>query len=476
MQTRLISFFVSLFGLSLLTLQPLTVYAQIATSTSVGATTSTFNPEFILSNDDLFEFQGMNLERIQQFLVSKPGVLANYRTNDIDGVEKSAATILWRVATSYHINPKYLLALMQKEQSLVEDPNPAQKQFDWATGYAICDACSKNDPRLQEFKGFASQLEWAAKQHREKYLIQILGRGTTVAGYAPGKTIKIDGQTLTPKNQATAMLYSYTPHLHGNLNLWNIWQRWFSLLFPEGTVVRGAPSNKTYLIRFGEKRPFKSKAVAASMVDPNKVINVSDNQIASYPTGPTISFPNYSIVETPDKKRYLISGDNKRWIAGLKVFRQFGFNEDEIIEASADDLLAYADAPDITASTTHPTGLLAKDAEKSYWYLENDVRRLILNKTFLNLYFKNRTARLLTQKQLSAFTIGDPYRLRDGELVRSPTQPAVFVIENGFRRLIPSAEVFEELGWKWNNVVSLPDSVLKDYAIGSPITTSLSSL
>ncbi len=455
--------------------------AQVTTTIpSAGVTTTQatidarFNPNRILDDRDILEIQNSSVKQIQEFLQNK-GTLGRYRTKDIDGIEKSAAEIIWRVATTYKINPKYLMALMQKEQSLVEDPSPAQKQFDWATGFAICDSCSMSDPTLQEFKGFASQIEWAAKQHREKYLLQILSRGATIAGYMPGKPTKIDGVTITPNNQATAMLYSYTPHLHGNLNLWRIWQRWFSLVFPDGIVVRGKTSNLSYLIHFGEKRPFKSRAVAASMVDLEKIVTVEDSQLISYPTGRPIVFPNYSLVEIPNGKRYLLVDDGKRLIASQKIFRKFGFNEDEVTEVANADLDGYQDGPDITVATLYPTGLLARDSSAQYWYVEDGVRQIISDKLLLKLYFKGRPAKLLSTAKLAALTIGNPYRLHDGELIKTKENGAVFVIENGSRRPIPSEEVFTELGWKWKNVLVIPSKTLEAYPIGKPIDAHLES-
>jgi hypothetical protein len=434
-----------------------------------------FRPEAILDDRDIFDLGNWDRARVQSFLSSK-GTLGSYRSTDIDGQVKLASDIIWRVAASYKVNPKYLLALMQKEQSLVEDPNPSQKQFDWATGYGVCDSCSKDDPSIQDFKGFANQLEWAAKQHREKYLLQILGRGTTIAGYAPGKLATIDGRKITPANRATAMLYSYTPHIHGNLNLWRIWQRWFSLSFPDGTIVKGKTSNKIYLIRFGEKRRFTSRAVAYSMVPQEKIVTVEDSQLASYADGKPIAFANYSLVETPNGKRFLLVGDEKRHILNMSAFRKLGFNEDEIVEAEPADLEGYADGPDLTTNSAYPTGLLAKDGKGNYFYIESGVRHPIPHKAFLSLYFKGQPAKLLTQSKLESFKTGEPYRLRDGELVQGNNSPAVYVITNGKRRPISSGSIFEELGWNWKNVVKLPEKLLASYTIGDPVDGRASSV
>ena len=412
----------------------------------------------------------MSYSGLVVFLRSK-GTLADYRTPDTDGIPKTAPEIIWRVAQSYKINPKYLIALIQKEQSLVEDPNPSQKQFDWAAGYGVCDACSKDDPSIQDFKGFASQLEWAAKQHREKYLLQILVNGSTRSGKAAGKAMTVDGREVTPVNNATAMLYSYTPHINGNLNLWRIWRRWFSIKFPDGTVVRDKTTGDAYLVRFGQKRKFASRAVLESLVDPEKIVEVSGTELSTYPDGTTIRFPKYALLRDPKGRIWLLTDNAKRHIANMAAFRKFNFNEDEVEQVTDEDLEGYPDGPKISVTTEFPQGVVFQDkVSKAYWYVESNIRHLIPNPVFLKLYFQGRNIKQLTTKTLETYTLGNPYPLHEGELVRGVKAPAVYVMENGTLRPIPSAFVFESLGWKWKNVVTVPDNVLKPYTVGDPFT------
>lgn len=432
------------------------------------ATDEGFDPNAILSDSDIFDYNAFPLDRMVNFLRRK-GTLADYRTPDIDGIPKTAPEIIWRVSQSYKINPKYLLALIQKEQSLVEDPNPTQKQFDWAAGYGICDSCSKDDPSVQEFKGFASQLEWAAKQHREKYLMQLLTRGITIGGQGLGKPVTIDGLTITPANRATAMLYSYTPHIHGNLTLWRIWKRWFSINYPDGTIVRAKTSGTTYQLRFGEKRPFASRAVVASLVDEAKIISVEDTDLNNYPDGKTIKFSPYSILRDPKGRIFLLTMDAKRQIANMEAFRKFGFNEDEIEDVEDSDLAGYPDGPKITVATAFPQGVLMKLASApGVWYVEDGVRQPLLDGSLLKLYFRGRQIKTVTAKTLEGYTQGEPYRLHDGELVKSSSSPTVYVVEHALLRPIPSGDVFESVGWKWKNVVTVPPSLLAAHPAGDP--------
>src|SRR5579859_6773994 len=82
-----------------------------------------FDPNHVLEDSDIFDAQSMSYSGMIAFLRAH-GTLADYRTPDTDGIPKTVPEIIWRVAASYKISPKYLLALIQREQSLVEDPHP----------------------------------------------------------------------------------------------------------------------------------------------------------------------------------------------------------------------------------------------------------------------------------------------------------------------------------------------------------------
>ena len=446
---------------------PLSLLAD--TETTQASPLPTFNRNAILSDDDLFSLGDWNAERIARFLLSKKSGLVALNLPDVDGTSARPADILWRVARSYQVNPKYLLALLQKEQSLIETARPTQKQLDWAMGYAVCDSCSMNDPRIQDFKGFANQVEYAAKQHRERYLEQLLTRGKTIAGQGVGRTMLVNGVAVTPENMATAMLYSYTPHLHGNENLWRIWQRWFGTSLPNGTVIREKGTQTYFLLRRGERRAVSFGVVAGLLDDTRKIVQLATENIEAYPEGAPIRFPNYSLVALPDGTRYLLAGEEKRRIVSEKAFRLLGFQEDEVLDAQEEELASYADGTDLTEKSTYPTGLLARDKRGGYWYIEDDTRHKIPHPIFLKLSFRGRPIKTLSASELSRFVIGEPFRFRDGELVRNTSEPTVYVIEEGLKRPIRSEPLFLALGYTWNNVLTLPDALLLTYPLGEAL-------
>ncbi|MEK7139409.1 MAG: hypothetical protein AAB817_01790, partial [Patescibacteria group bacterium] len=221
-----------------------------------------FDPANVITNEDLRAKDSMSAPAIQKFLAGMPGTLATYQTmadgRDANGDQilnttMTAAEAFADVANRWSISPKFLLVLVQKEQSLVEDPEPTQKQYDWATGYGVCDNCSLSDPAIQRWKGFYRQINSAAAQF-DYYLAN-----PDEFRYQVGETYTIDGGTVTPQNTATAAMYNYTPHLHGNSLFYSIWNRWFAKVFPDGSLVQVPGQAGVWYLQYGTRRPIKSK-------------------------------------------------------------------------------------------------------------------------------------------------------------------------------------------------------------------------
>ena len=94
------------------------------------AVAAEFNPNYVISDEDLTNYQSMTAEQIQSFLERKGSYLSRYECEDTDGVVRKAADIIYRIANAYFINPKFILALIQKEQSLVENPYYHERESD----------------------------------------------------------------------------------------------------------------------------------------------------------------------------------------------------------------------------------------------------------------------------------------------------------------------------------------------------------
>lgn len=454
------------------------------------AASSEFNPSFLISDEELLDFNSMSLNQIQKFLESHNSYLANYSTTSSYGENKSAAEIIYDAALRNYdcegvtlsdkpdqieraqkckvigtVNPKFLLVLLQKEQSLISTTNPSEGQLNWATGYG----CPDNYACNPYYKGFGKQINSAALQFRW-YMLN------------PGKYKYQAGQTyifnssnntnveVTIQNKATAALYNYTPHVYnGNYNFWKLWNSYFpAQAYPDGSILKAG--NDYWLIQNGQKRKFASLSVLSSRFNPAKAININEASLGAYEEGAQIRFANYSIIMSPDGQLYLLVNGKKRLFSSNAVFKNMGYNVEEIQNASWADINSYQNGPDLTVASAYPTGALLQNKNTGgvYW-VEEETKSPLIDKVFLKTKFKNKIIYPINQEQLDKYPTVGPLKFDDGELLKGETSSAVYLIENSERRAFVSGEIFEQLGYTWNNIITVPEKVLELHPLGSLI-------
>jgi hypothetical protein len=229
----------------------------IGIAVPAAAKTNSFDPGQIISDDSFFNYQSMSASDVQRFLQTLTCIprdtsrcLADYRQTTttkpaalghcarlVGQKNEMASHIVWRVAQACKINPRVLLVLLQKEQSLLTSPRASGYQK--ATGYACPDTAACD----AKYFGFFNQVYSAAWQFREYTLHPTSWRYHIAIQYSPNSTC---GSTVVRvQNQATANLYNYTPYqpdpytvanprgavqpcsTYGNLNFSRIYTAWF---------------------------------------------------------------------------------------------------------------------------------------------------------------------------------------------------------------------------------------------------------
>ena len=430
-----------------------------------------FDPNNIISDEEVLDYTAMTLDDVREFLKNKGGYLANYSCADPDGKIMTAADIIYGRAITNKVNPKFLIALLQKEQSLIEDADPAQNQLDWATGYG----CPDGDSCNSRWQGFWKQINSASLQFRD-YMdnphLYTYKAGGSYSFTNPYSTTIKEPIVVTIANRATAALYNYTPHVYnGNYNFYKIWQRYFTKNYLGGSLLQAQGEAGVWLIQNGKKRPFISRGALTSRFDIKKIISVNKSDLDKYETGSPIKFPQYSLVRSPRGTIFLLVDDKKRGFATGEAFRKMGFNPEEVIGASWEDINSYLDGTPLTATSTYPTGALLQNKNTGgvYWVFEGQ-KAPILDAIFLKTKFSNKKIIPVTPKELDNYASADPVLFGDGELVKSSMSSAVYVIANGKKLPITSGKVFEQLGYKWENIITISPKVLYLYAEGAPIT------
>lgn len=419
-----------------------------------------FNGNYIINNQDQDDYLSMTLQEIQNFLESKNSALADFVVNDINGIAKPASQIIYEAAHNYQVNPKWILVMLQKEQSLVEDPNPTAKQYDWAMGYGVCDDCSLTDPAVILFRGFGTQIDKATA--RLRWYSQ-----NTNAYKQAGQDYIIDGHLITPVNQATANLYSYTPHIHGNYLFWKIWQRWFKQYYPDGSLVRTLTGQTVYLLDYGFKKPIESWSALISRYDPNKIITISQQELDKYELGSTIKFPNYSLLHQPDGKIFLLVDNNLRHIDSMETFRTIGFSLHELIEVDSQDLINYPQTEPITIKSSYPVGALLQDNETGgVYFVQNGIKHPLIAKEIMQINYPHYPITSVSPDELNKYDNGQTIKFREGELLKSPDSPVVYVIASGKKCPIQDEATFNNLNYDWNKIHTVSEKSLSNLSPG----------
>lgn len=449
---------------------PLLLIAALIAPFSAPTTAQAFDPNLIITDEEMQSWNSMSRADIQDFLEAQGGYLSQLVTEDSEGDEKSAAAIIADTAREFRINPKYILVTLQKESSVIRDPDPTKRQLDWAAGYGICDACKKDDPKLQKFRGFGNQVSYSAGIMRWYY--DNMDEQSWIR--RKGQTFSINGESVKPASNATAFLYNYTPHFHGNENFYKIWEQWFNETYPDGSLVRSEKDGRVYLIQDGVRRHVKNMSVLLSRFNPELILSVPESELLKHDIGAPISFPNYSILTT-GSKYYLVDFDELRPFASADVVRQLGYHPDEILDVSKNDIKDYRIGDTITGPTAQEIrGELVRTGSGQLYYLKNGTLSPMIDDSVAIVRFPDVTERAIDAGEFLSYTIGEILGYPNGTLIKNDVSAEVYFIENGTRRHIKTADDFVALGFNWNNIHLVSDSVTAILPSGPTLQASAS--
>ena len=217
----------------------LTLAVCAALSIASAALATDFNPALVISDANMRANDTLSQQGIQEFLNTQKGPLKSLVTVDYKGKKKPAAQIIAEACNTWHINPRVMLTMLQKEQSLLTRTTLAKNTLDRAIG-AGCPGGPTN-----KYPGFGQQMWYGAR------LLDGYGEGkngSKIARWKAPSTVVYD-VCHSPKvavktaNLATYKLYIYNPSIgaktpysdlskqagsvSGNANFWMIYRKYF---------------------------------------------------------------------------------------------------------------------------------------------------------------------------------------------------------------------------------------------------------
>lgn len=455
-----------------------------------------FDPNNIMSDSYMGNKKALNTAGIQNFLDSLPGRLKSYRTRDINGQDRSAAEIFYNSAQSFGINPQILLALVEKEQRLLTNPNPTQKSLDWATGFG-----SYGHSR---YGGFGAQIHFAAKvlapggdydKYPDYYKSFGVGRTTTT----------LDGYKVTPANRATAKLYIYNPLVgHPKARFGANWLLWHLInvryanslktangsvagaataakpqdyFYRNGTAVRTEGVIGVSLIKNGKRYGFEGRNSLLANYKFGEVINIPRTEFDVYPYAGKIGLADGMAVQRQKGGAvYIVSDGVLRGIPDMDTFRKLGYSPANIIKISdAEANFHKIGKPVDSKSLSRLNGQLVQVAgEQGVYLYQNKKLYPLWSREIKDTNFPHVPIAIISKTELAGYQKKDqePVPIRDGSLLMTTEGPqagVVFVIADGKRCGFKSREAFIQAGYNFVNIIRVSRKVLEIHSPGKNI-------
>jgi hypothetical protein len=149
---------------------------------------------------------------------------------------------------------------------------------------------------------------------------------------------------------------------------------------------------------------------------------------------------------------------------------EIGFSPYDIIDVLNSELLEYKIGNFVNERSIYPTGAVLKDVSNNkIYYVLNGIKHEILTTEIYNYSKPNYPIFEKETSDLEVYTTGVKLKLPDGFLIKTDLNSRIYVISNGEKREIKSKEIFETLGYKWENVKTVSEETLSAHSLGFPI-------
>ncbi|MGX5695903.1 hypothetical protein ACWKWP_06865 [Agromyces soli] len=351
------------------------------------AVPSEFDPGNIISDALFFDGQAMSAGQVQAFLDSQvPSCRAGYtclknyvqstpyraaeagRCDAYGGApNESAATIIYRVGVVCGVSQKVMLVLLQKEQGLITDDWPTERQYRSATGYG----CPDTSDCDSTYYGFFNQVYMAALQFKR------YAANPTGWRHVAGRTVNVlfhpnaacGSSPVYIQNQATAGLYNYTPYqpnaaalanlygtgdgcsAYGNRNFWRMYTDWFGST-KGSALVRTASNPTVYLIVGKMRHAVPDLAMLQALYPIGGVTYVSQSYIDGFENGPRLG----RIVRSPAGKVYFLDAGAKLQFMTCTDVIAFGIECGASILLTDAQIAAFRTGPSMSRLYSTPEG------------------------------------------------------------------------------------------------------------------------
>lgn len=240
---------------------------------------------------------------------------------------------------------------------------------------------------------------------------------------------------------------------------------------PNNTLIKGANDVTVYLFQNGQKRPFGSPEVFQSWGDNwEKIVTVNDDLLRNLPNGSAMRFRSGTLVKGSQSAVYVIEGKEKRRFCSGTVFESLGYSWSNIVTIGDAVLNSIPTGAQICTTNLfpHPNETLVKTADSGTIYkLILETRRAFPTaEVFLSHGYQWSQVVTISRSEMSRYANASNVQFCDGTLLKG-ISANVYVIEYGKKRLFTSPEVFEAFGYRWENIMTVSDTLINSIPTGA---------
>ena len=225
-----------------------------------------------------------------------------------------------------------------------------------------------------------------------------------------------------------------------------------------GSLLRSDKDSTIYLVSDnGKIRPFKMTAQQFVNIGYNlsSVKTIPKDELDFYVMDQPIFYgPDNSLVKKRgDPSVYFIENGKKRQVGSAALFDFLGFVWSKIKTLADTEIDNY-----LTGNAMpYPDGSLVKFSQSPAVFLisNQQLRPILSAEIFESLKYSWNKIKTLPPNEMASLAMGEPARYPDGTLLKTKENPAVYIITNGQKTLVASAEDFTRAGYKWTNVIAL---------------------
>ena len=234
------------------------------------------------------------------------------------------------------------------------------------------------------------------------------------------------------------------------------------VVYPDGSLLQEFNLNTVYYLQNGQKRAMEmsGEEFAKMGFKDSDIIKVFSSDLKIYQSGLNIKYaPDGKLINDKKGTVYLVENGKKKKFTSATLFEYLDYKWKNIEDNNFTNY--YLNGDDMT----YPDGILVKSSDNDSVYLtENNRKREILSSTLFNvLGYQAENVISINQEELDNFLIGKKLSYPDNTLVKSEDSPAVYIIQEAKRKEFTSVVLFEQSGYDWNEVIKINKEELNTY-------------